>query len=658
MKSFFLKISSGITLTALIAASLISPQTAIAQFSGTGPTVPVNDSQVLDSLGYNTSLSITGVVSEVQTAIAEIASLCNDILDTVEDTENIANSVSRFEQVLNVAMSVIGGSPVEATKASVQAELTQRKIDCGYAYLEALNEIEPTSLNDANQLQKAVTEVATELNALETNLKNLQAQANAGWKDVAKAVMVRTLLTVNKNITTKLANELINRYKIDDYLAYGDAVATQIYAMKYIDQNYQGDARTQMMMRSLIQSPKAPEKARIAANFANQQAREYIANSCGSAGSLDSSNRTSLNCLAAYGDVQASPMFKYMNALDTASQIKLQADKTAQAEIAQSAGYAPPRDCSGSLSQQQQLDSRIQAVSAERDAAEAVLVRLQQALKQGQTTQAEVDKAEAAFFAADTKLVELPQEVNSPVIDICKAIDSPASYLGNQVNEWVSNLTKQSTDLKQDNLPFYANFISDIASNFLTNLLTGGKSTSQVFKEAGLQAMGAGVVSLGSLTNNNSSGGGPLTSQSLSEGDVQIYARSANSTERINVLMSGQSYVLVIDFAGLIARPGTNEDPVFNPVRAVVSGGNFEGSNNFQLSPAELAAGRIELDLTNVTQSFSINAQFYARVQGSDTPLRGGGWTQSFVVGTVGGAKTVFFNPRGEMPNTSTFRIR
>jgi len=63
MKSFFLKISSGITLTALIAASLISPQTAIAQFSGTGPTVPVNDSQVLDSLGYNTSLSITGVVS-------------------------------------------------------------------------------------------------------------------------------------------------------------------------------------------------------------------------------------------------------------------------------------------------------------------------------------------------------------------------------------------------------------------------------------------------------------------------------------------------------------------------------------------------------------------------------------------------------------------
>ncbi|HMR54984.1 MAG TPA: hypothetical protein PKD34_00110, partial [Candidatus Doudnabacteria bacterium] len=567
----------------ILVAALISPviltKEAEAQF--VVEFGPAATSLVSGILAATVSTAATtgpvGVgATTVSTARATIGATCFATL-TALDTADIATVLS--DTTSSAALSVIGGDSFELTKISGKIAAATTAKGCVDTYLEVLSAIPGVTLETSSELFREQEKYTKISSSLRTQIQDLSEQQSASVKDVMRAFMVKLVLNLNKNLTTNLVNNLMDKYKINDYLAYGDALATQVYAMKYIDQNYTGDARTQMMMRSLIQSPKAPEKARIAANFANQQAREFIASSCGSAGALDSSNRTSLDCLAAYGNVEASPMFKYMNALDTANQIQAQANQTAQAEIAQSNGYAPPRDCSGSLSQQQQLDSQLQAVSAERDAAEAVLVRLQQALAQGQTTQAEVDRAEAAFFAADTKLVELPQEVNSPIIDICKAIDSPGSFVGNSIQKFLDQHIDQTSQLKSDNLPFYASFLSDVAGNFLTNLLTGGKSTSQIFKEAGVQALGGGIASLPSiLSSGNNSSGGPLTSQGLSEGDVQIYARSASGNDRTNVLVGGQPYVLVIDFSGLIARPGTNEDPVFNPVRTVISGGNFAGS--------------------------------------------------------------------------------
>lgn len=642
---------------------LATPKRVTAQVAAV-PTSEVPLSP-LSSSAYTTAVNtgltngligLPGTTQTIMTTIREsLGEACTVILKQLDSGQTLQSLV---ETTTTSALSSLGGSDVEAGKLAEKIVRVATAKECIDNYLLALSKFSPPSVLVGQDLQREQDKFTKITESLRKMVEDLQARHNASVKDIMRAFMVKLILNLNKNLTTNLVNNLINKYKISDYLAYSDALATQVYAMKYIDQNYTGDARTQMMMRSLIQSQKAPEQARIAAHFANQQAKEYLAKSCDGVGSLDAYNASSLNCLAAYGNVESSPMFKYMNALDTAQQIQAVANKTAQAEISQSNGYAPPRDCSGSVSQQKELDAKIKAVSKEKDAAEAVLAQLKQALAKGQTTQSEVAKAEAAVVAAETKLANLPTEVPSPIVVMCKAIDSPASFIDRSIETFIKQHIDQASQLKSDNLPFYANFLSNVASNFLTNLLTGGNSKSQVFKEAGLEALSAGVVSLGSLANNQKSGSGSITPQSLSEDDVQIYARTANSTERTNVLMSGQSYVLVIDFKGLLAQPGTSKDPLFNPVRAVVSGGNFEGSNNILLSPADLAAGRIEFDLTNVTRSFSINVQFYARVQGSDTPLRNGGWTQSFVVGTVGGAKTVFFNPRGDMPNTHSFRIR
>ena len=194
----------------------------------------------------------------------------------------------------------------------------------------------------------------------------------------------------------------------------------------------------------------------------------------------------SLKCLAAFGSEQASTAFQFQTAQDQALKVKAAGQQSAQAEVDQSNGFAPPRDCSGSLELQQQIDTKYETATNELVAAADVLSKLQKAYKAKKTTKAELDKAQAAFNEIEKKYKDLPSQDAEPVIDICKAIDSPASFVGDQLNNFVKQHLDQGSQLKSDNLPFYANFLSDVASNFLSNLLTGGKSSSKIFKEAGL----------------------------------------------------------------------------------------------------------------------------------------------------------------------------
>jgi cell division protein ZapA (FtsZ GTPase activity inhibitor) len=430
---------------------------------------------------------------------AGLSTTCQAIIAGYDNASAVATTA---ESVTNTALSVIGGGTGDLVKSSTKLSTASAALACVSNYATALSLVPGATLTLSAELQREQTRFETIAASLRENIQQLSAQQNASAKDITKAFMVKLLLNLNKNLTTRVVNELVNKYKIDDYLAYGDAVATQVYAMKYIDQNFEGDTRTQMMMRSLIQSEKIPQQARVAVNFANQQAKQYVGYACSGVGKLDAQNPASLKCLSSLGQVEASPTYRYLKAVDMAGQVKGEAIKTAQAEIAQSDGYAPPRNCAGSVREQEQLDARIQAAASEAEAAEIVLAQLQEALKSGRTTQAEVDKAQAAYLAADTKLAELPLQVEKPVIDICDAIDSPAKYVSTSVENFLKQHLDQGSQLKSDNLPFYASFLSDLTSNFLTNLLTGGRSSSKILKEGGLQALSIGI---GSVVANQSS---------------------------------------------------------------------------------------------------------------------------------------------------------
>lgn len=640
-----------ITSIAITSTGVVFPFGANAQ--SVGPVVPTSDFQaqrkldtVIDGIGYKGGIIGSGTIESIGDIRGQVSQICKNVIEQLGTTGGLDKFIKSTQQTPSFWQEIIGGGIGEASSASIQAQAIQKGLDCVNEYLNTLEDIEIKTLIHGQEVQREQAKFSEIATSMVQQLYALNARASASWKDVAKALMVRTLLSVNKNVTSNLANSFVQKYKIDDYLAYGDALATQVYAMKYIDQNFVGDARTQMMMRSLIQSEKVPEQARVAAAFANQQAKEYITNACGTVGRLDAQNKSSLNCLAAYGNEQSSPMFKYLNALDTSQKIKTEAQRTAQAEIAQSDGFAPPRDCSGSVSLQSQVDAEVTTTTKERDAAQAVLAELTNAFVEGQTTAAELAKAQTAYEVAEQKMADLPQKVSKPVVDICKAIDSPAKYLSNQIADWVGSLTKSASDLKPDNLPFYATFISDVASNFLTNLLTGGKQNSKIFKEAGVAALGAGIASVPALIGNSGSG----TGTEFGDDSVIVYITPSGSSSKTTQLISGRNYVMNVDVAGYLRK--NNNLPTRIEVRNT--------NTNELLNP-----GNTNSTSVNVTDPV-FHYTFVAPTQDAifSVTLLGSSGEQimqikgSFTVstGTVSGVSTTNFNPRGSI--VATFRPR
>ncbi len=468
----------------------------------------------------------------ISAARAGVGATCGTILkalDAADKTETLIDvSSSSF-------LSIIGGGLGESAKLSKSIVKAVAAKECVDAYITALGSISSQTLTMGQDIQREQDKYTKISESLRKITEDLKARQNASVKDVLKAFMVKLVLNLNKNLTTKLVNSMVEKYKIDDYLAYGDAVATQVYSMKYINENFKGDARTQMMMRSLIQSDKIPQKAKIAQAFASTKAQDYLGSQCNGIGQLDVENMDSLKCLAAFGSEQSSSAFQFQTAQDQAQKIKSAGQQSAQAEVAQSNGFAPPRDCSGSLALQQQIDTKYETATNELVAAAGVLDQLQKAYKGKKTTKAELDKAQAAFNDIEKKYKDLPSQDAEPVIDICKAIDSPASFVGDQLNNFVKQHLDQGSQLKSDNLPFYANFLSDVASNFLGNLLTGGKSSSKIFKEAGFQAMNGAIGELASnLPKAQFNNNGAISEEGSVRGVVTINPRGPSSPEKFN----------------------------------------------------------------------------------------------------------------------------
>lgn len=609
------------------------------------------------SVSTATAIGAPGTAAVGVSAIrSTLSTVCQSIIVGYDNASAVATTA---ESASSTALSVLGGGSADLVKTSAKLAAATTAFTCVSNYATALSLAPGVTLTLSAELQREQTRFESISASLKQSIQDLTSQQNAAAKDILKAFMVRTILNVSKNLTTEMVNKMVEKYKISDYLAYGDAVATQVYSMKYINDNFAGDARQQMMIRSMLQSEKAPQKIKTVQTFANSKAQEYLATACnvGTPGLNTTDQNYFLKCLAAYGAPQANAQYHFDVASDQAKATMSAARATAQTELAQSAGFAPPRNCRGSLAAQQQIDAQYEKATSEKSIASAVVARLNLALKANppQTTQAELDKALAAEAQAIANLNALTKNVrtdangkttDSPIIDICEAIDSPAQFVASSINSYLSKHFNESSQLKSENLPFYANFLSDVASNFLTNILTGGKPTSQVLKETGVGVLNGAIIGISQAAQSNQI---PDSVPANPTGRVEIYALV--NGQRTTTLAPNSAYELVIDFKDLVATSSNGKDPVLNPYRLLISGASAGSDTNLPISAAELAAGRMILDGTtpNNNQSFSVVVQAFARApQGTtgDVPLNTtGGWTQRFVVGSVGGVASVL--PRG-----------
>lgn len=577
----------------------------------------------------------------VAAAKATLGTTCETILAALGAADTVESLTTLLDTSSSAAFNVIGGGAAEATKVSAKIVKAAAAKECIDAYILALD-IERTSVGATLGLNGEIP-VATEIDrygkvsaALQQVIENLKAQQSASVKDILKAFMVKLVLNLNKNLTTSLVNNMVEKYKISDYLAYGDALTSQVYSMKYINDNFKGDARQQMIIRSLLQSEKLPGKVQTAQAFATSKAQDYLAAVCG----LNSSNTANqdlssyIKCLSAYGSADANPQYHYLQGIDQANAARSAGQLGTSQEISQSNGFAPPRNCKGSLTMQKQIDAQYDKAATDLRVATMARTSLENALKLSppRTTQEEVQKAIDNEAQAKANEKALNSQVSSPIIDICEAIDTPASFVSTSIGDFLKQHLDQTSQLKSDNLPFYATFLANVTSNFLTNILTGGKSTSQVLKEAGTGAL----LSAGGIVGSLPSGG----SSTLPQGKLDIYAYDPadSNAGRVTALVPGKKYVLVVYWVEF-----SND----NPYKVKLDYGEIGlPPVNRELTSSEIGNQRITVEYTAGNSPFTISTVLYAKSAAGAADKVLVSQTQNFTVsGQVQGVST--FLPRG-----------
>lgn len=588
-------------------SSFLPAGLVLAQVTG---AIPVQEPVLQrEAARTNTTLERSDLkLRNIQTGIGGKADPTGGVLDVVTELRKKLDTVclkvitqasnlgtaSFIKSLSSTNFGLIGGSEVEAVLHTTQSKALDTAIGCVDKYLGFLKDEKATTVVGSGNLER---EQAT-FDALKVVLSEQKTaadeRATAGWKDVLKAFMVKTILSINKTMTTELVNKMLDKYKISDYLSYGDALATQVYSMKYINDNFSGNAEKQLMIRSLLQSEKIPSKVKTVESMAVSQAQKYVGTVC-PPGNQDS-EMYFINCVAGLGSAQTSKDWIVSNAIDVAHAANGAGKQVAAQEISQSNGYAPPRNCSGSLAQQEQIDAQLEVAVKNKNTAAAILTRLQntEKAKPGSVAPAEITKANDALKKATAEYDALMVKFNSSggkideatgkvkkdgaIIDICESIASPANFVATSLGDFLKSHLDQSSQLKSDNLPFYLNFLSDVTSNFLTNILTGNKSKAQVLKEAGVGALNgtligiststSGVLGGGSSTGNTGGTSGGTTGGSggttgggsiYENGKITGFIAKAGTSTPVAKLTPGQEYEIVVNISQVVSAFSTTE---------------------------------------------------------------------------------------------------
>lgn len=342
-----------------------------------------------------------------------------------------------------------------------------------------------------DQLNSQDLTVEQAINATNERLDQLLTRREAVIKEIWKSVAVRILMNVQQKITTNLLNNMISKYKISDYQKYGDAVATQVYTTNYIANNYT-DGGDQMIMKSLMQS-----------DFANgtilPMVRTKVDESLGFV--PDQLDISSPDYYMKLSQASANPYLTqtvYQDKLDSA---KAAGKVSAQQEIASGNGFMPVRNINGAVAQQQQqIDSqRIQLQKQLQIKMQAyTLLKNRNESVPGSVAKEELDKAQQDILILQSALNKLAAEKPS-YKQVADGITNPAGAVSGFLNSYLQSHLNTANSPKTENLPFFAGFVENVATNFITSFIEQGKPNFQILNDAGITA--GNIVSSNIIAN-------------------------------------------------------------------------------------------------------------------------------------------------------------
>ena len=443
-----------------------------------------------------------GLQGTVTAGITELANLTDcSLLIAAVDKFDVAKSSTGF--LGSLTFGLVGEDGGEAAKLEAEQAVVGPAQECVTDYLIGLSKIPSFDLNTGQILARKQDEYTKLRNAYADRIEQINERQTATAEKILRAFLLRVLSNVQKDLTTRVVNGLIQKFKISNYLQYASALGGQVYAMDYINANYSGDARQQMMIRSLMQDKflGANNGGLVAQAFSQQKAEEYLGYDFQNINFDDPDFYVKL---AKQGNTNANPLALLMQAEGQADTGYASGLANANLEISSGQGLKGSRDCSGSIQDQEEIDAeqlrRSQTYFEAFNVYRFMTSNLPSSVPAEQAEQIAI--AKKALDDAQAALKALPTEVAEPVVKICKAINNPGATAADQINAFLAAHFNSSSDLKPENLPFFATFLSDVASNFVTNIVTGG-NVGQLLKETGFGLLD---VAVGAAINTTTPG--------------------------------------------------------------------------------------------------------------------------------------------------------
>ncbi len=468
---------------------MAAPNFAFAQVS-----VPTNDAGTQQAL---VGKSTGGILGSLSSAISQVDGAISKITSTACVTSQVSSILSAVDNVNQwtfggLSLLTSNGQTSQAAAIELKMEKLSAARDCLESEINQLNAQKPGSILQAQQIQTLLAQYTKEKNTIDARFDVLVDQYTVATQSIWKTILITSLLNISKSLSINMVNRLVSNYKIADFAQYADAVASEVYDNELIAKNFSGAPADEMIVRSMLTNPIA-QSVISPAIYARASAALGF-----DPATLSYNDPDFYQKLASVGYAQADPYFQQQNMANITGQIYAQAQMNAQAEVAQSGGLKTPRTCLGTLQEQQAIDQSFQAANDQLQNRTALYNKLLSAQQVGMPVkQSDIAQAQADMIAAQKQLQGVPNEVNNkPLIDICQGIVSPPSLISKGIDQAFQALGGNLGKYNNSNLPFFVNFVSDIANQISNNLIFGGGmyGSSIIGENAGNISAAAGMA--------------------------------------------------------------------------------------------------------------------------------------------------------------------
>lgn len=443
-----------VTIAIVLLSATVAPARVVAQRIP-GTAVPIE----LDGEG------LSGIIGGVNDAV--IGSACQ-----TADAFQVADSS------LGQGLNFLGENSSLVTKLQSQLTAVNGAITCWNGVVQAADASAGITGGAFFPNQKANNKrqyASDQLVPLKQIQKQLEAQLRVASQSFWKAILIGLMVKQADRFSEKLVQQLNQKFKINNYLGYIDALTNTVYANRMIAASGESN-QTQIAIRSILNNPIFIQKLHPAAQRA---ADAYLGSK---PGDIRFDDPQFWGKLALAGSAQANPGFQQLLLEDKALQVKMQAQQAAVAEVSQSAGFkAPQNNCAANAADQRSIDQEYQLRLDEFEDRQKLFTGIQSSSNPNPN---DLDRARTDFESAQQKLDDFPFKFNRVVKEICEGIASPATTINNTIKDLIGTQIKHFGDYNDNNLPLFQKVIVSVADNLIRkNILGENLSKADILNE-------------------------------------------------------------------------------------------------------------------------------------------------------------------------------